>query len=157
MTIVRDAMITQTKQACTVVCFDPLTGLMLATHRKDDFSSWGMPGGKVDEGETPIDAALRELSEETPYVVKDKNNMKFLCEKICVGDVIYNVHVFIVEAQNLCIDLKLPIPEQNYAWITPRLLTFGSFAYFNKSLFTEHKDIIFGKFYPYICWDKVKK
>lgn len=33
--------------------------------RKDDLSRWSLPGGKVDPGETPPTAAVRELLEET--------------------------------------------------------------------------------------------
>lgn len=148
-------MIVSPKLACTIVCFDEETGLMLATHRKNDFTSWGMPGGKVDDGELPLESALRELSEETPYVISDPTKLEFLCEKICIGDVTYNVHVFIVKKENLSTNLNFATVEQNYAWITPRLLTFGSFAYFNKSLFSEFKDQIFGSAYKHLLWNKV--
>lgn len=41
------------------------TGEYLGVSRKDDHNAFGLPGGKVDPGETPETAALRELEEET--------------------------------------------------------------------------------------------
>ena len=41
-------------------------GLVFVGQRKDRFTeAWQMPQGGIDEGETPRDAALRELEEET--------------------------------------------------------------------------------------------
>jgi 8-oxo-dGTP pyrophosphatase MutT (NUDIX family) len=44
-------------------------GRVLLLHRsKDPFSGlWAAPGGKVDVGESPYEAGLRELREETGY------------------------------------------------------------------------------------------
>lgn len=41
------------------------SGKVLAVSRKDDLSKFGLPGGKVDQGETDLQAAVRELREET--------------------------------------------------------------------------------------------
>ena len=40
-------------------------GLVFAGQRIDTPGAWQMPQGGIDEGETPRDAALRELGEET--------------------------------------------------------------------------------------------
>lgn len=38
---------------------------VLMVSRKDDANDFGLPGGKVDEGEEMFQAAIRELKEET--------------------------------------------------------------------------------------------
>lgn len=40
-------------------------GQVLAVSRRDDHTKFGLPGGKVDPGESDIQAAQRELEEET--------------------------------------------------------------------------------------------
>jgi 8-oxo-dGTP pyrophosphatase MutT (NUDIX family) len=49
-------------------CFVEHDGKMLLLHRNDTTSQggkWGQPAGKVEEGENVIDAAVREIFEET--------------------------------------------------------------------------------------------
>ena len=40
-------------------------GYVLAISRGEDTTDFGMPGGFLEQGETPADAAARELAEET--------------------------------------------------------------------------------------------
>lgn len=48
-------------------------GGVLAVSRRDNFSSFGLPGGKIESGETPEEAAVRELREETGLIVAREN------------------------------------------------------------------------------------
>jgi putative (di)nucleoside polyphosphate hydrolase len=51
---------------CVGVVLTNAQGLIFAGQRADtDLPAWQMPQGGIDEGESPLDAAYRELEEET--------------------------------------------------------------------------------------------
>lgn len=55
---------TQKKLAVTALLYNEL-GEILLVSRKDNHADFGLPGGKVDEGETLEQAIIREVQKET--------------------------------------------------------------------------------------------
>ncbi|MET7425098.1 NUDIX domain-containing protein [Dactylosporangium sp. NPDC005555] len=70
-------VVTKHRPAARVICLDAADRVLLLRWR-DPFDGrwlWEPPGGGIDPGETPFDAARRELAEETgldPAAVRDR-------------------------------------------------------------------------------------
>lgn len=64
-------MTRKAKLAATALIYKDviLEGKVLGVSRKTDPNDFGLPGGKVDEGETLYDAMVREVKEETGLTV----------------------------------------------------------------------------------------
>jgi len=57
-------------EAAGVLCIAEGSGRLLLTHRSfavEQPGTWGLPGGALERGETPAQAAKSELREETAY------------------------------------------------------------------------------------------
>lgn len=79
-------------------------GQMLAIRNSYGWKRWTFPGGKIDKGESPIEAARRELMEETGIIpITLKQIGKFESRTEYKRD---NIFVFLAEANdsNLKID-----------------------------------------------------
>lgn len=104
-------------------------GRVLAVHRRGDASDWGLPGGKVDEGETLEQAVIREVKEETGL---DLFDVKAVYTRPCHGEVDF-VGKFSGEILNPAESAKRD--EPGVAWVKPRVLLFGSFSSYNLALY----------------------
>jgi len=114
------------KAVCLLLWRD---GKVLAVSRKTDRTKFGLVGGKVDPGETLLQALLRETDEEAGIRPLDP---KPIYEGICVGDVTFICTTFACDSfvgelhTNEAIDV---------AWVPPRLTVEGPFDAYNRDLF----------------------
>ena len=126
---------TELRRASTVYV-ENAEGKVLAVSRKHDPNNFGLPGGKVDPGETDEQAAVRELNEETGLTVTNlrevfqRDDGEFICT-CYVGDVSGSVHTD---------------EEGLVKWVDREVLLRGAFGKYNERLFRKLKTITFPKF-----------
>ena len=101
------------------------SGEILAVSRKNNPNDFGLPGGKVDPGETPVGAAAREMMEETGLTAK---NLKLVFTRF-EGDKKVSTYSADIEG-------KISTSEAGVVkWVQPEILLAGSFGVYNKALF----------------------
>ena len=116
--------------ACVLVMGEG--GKILAVSRKDDKEDFGLPGGKVEPGETPIEAACRELLEETGYQVVDPRYSHIIYHAETDGKLAVTYEIPLGALKQT----KTPKETGVVAWVTPDVLAEGkTFGEYNRGLF----------------------
>jgi len=105
-----------------VTCFIDFSGkvLVLQRGRKDDqYGMWGIPGGKIDEGETPREALAREIFEETG-IITNQNSFSFLNKALSKNkyDGTYALYLYYLKIKHLPSILINNREHLNYKWVT---------------------------------------
>lgn len=99
-------------------------GRILILHRQENKSQgnkWGIPGGKVDKNELPLQAAIRELKEETAYDISKQEIENLGTVYIEYNDNDHFVyHMFRTKLQDNPGDVKINFVEhKGFTWVTP--------------------------------------
>ena len=104
-------------------------GLFLAVSRKDNPNDFGLPGGKLDIGETFLNAAIRETLEETGLLVHINPWNPFISKD---GDYI------VITFQGSVVERKIEVDEKETGVIkyaTQEEICKGSFSTYNLAMF----------------------
>lgn len=98
---------------------------ILLLHRQDKKSQgnkWGIPAGKVEEGETPLEAVIREVLEETGYDFSDQP-IEYLSTVYieCSPKYHFTYHMFRTQMTfNPEIIRINPNEHKDFRWVTPK-------------------------------------
>tara|TARA_R110000824_G_scaffold122742_4_gene280146 strand:- start:1205 stop:1591 length:387 start_codon:yes stop_codon:yes gene_type:complete len=98
------------------VIFDKEGRVLIALRPKEDRwmpAKWALVGGKLNKGESPIEAVIREVEEET--TLKINNPVEFYISKN--GEVVY---FFVRDYEGT---VSLDFEHDDYAWVYPENLT----------------------------------
>lgn len=104
--------------------------LVLGVSRKDDPTDFGLPGGRVDPGETLEEAVYREVFEETGLLVTSIEKVLYEAE-----DNGYHCTTYLVTTEGF-IDHELEAGVVK--WVKPDVLEAGTFGAYNKALFERY-------------------
>lgn len=119
-------------------------GLILGVSRKNNHSSFGLPGGKCEYGESSKDAAIRETFEETGIEVLDCEQVYYRVEPGGPGPNSEDFHAYCYFATSWT-GVARTREEGVVKWITSEELT-GEWAAFPEYNFNMLR--IFEKFFP---------
>lgn len=103
-------------------CFVKCNGEILLLHRQDhrpEGNTWGLPAGKINQGEKALDSVVREIKEETGLVIPE-SEISYL-GKIYVRyptyDSIFHVFETRVESKQ---GIKINLNEhKDFKWVSP--------------------------------------
>lgn len=104
-------------------CFLEYQDKILLLHRqehKPEGNRWGIPGGKIEKNETPLEAGIREVLEETGF---DLSNVEtnYLGKVFIVGPTCHYVYHMMQSVPNEePANIKIQFDShKGFTWVTP--------------------------------------
>lgn len=85
---------------------------------KPQGTTWGIPGGKFDEGESPADTVIRETREETGIDMSDQSLDYYGKVYVRYPEMDYVFHIFEYKAEDFPQVKFNPKEHADYRWVT---------------------------------------
>jgi 8-oxo-dGTP pyrophosphatase MutT (NUDIX family) len=129
---------TAQKMASGIFIMDK-SGMILGCSRKDRRTEFGLPGGKLEIGDTSFMAATRETKEETGVLILEEQLAPIFVTK----DGPFDFVTFVLKG-GLLLERPLLIPgagEGDCKWLTPFEFITGAFPHYNGLLLLILPDI----------------
>lgn len=88
---------------------------------KSQGNKWGIPGGKVNKDETPLQAAIREVKEETGYDISNQRIEHVGTVYIEYDEINHFIyHMFRTELKGDPANVRIHFKEhKGFTWVTP--------------------------------------
>jgi len=128
--------VTNPKNLPVAVCLllEDMSGRILAVSRKYNDKIFGLIGGKVDPGETTLEAVVRETLEESGLVVAPAQ-LALVYENVCLGEQSYWCLTYRFLGYGASGPLK-NTEGTTLKWLKPKeLLEISCFADYNRAVF----------------------
>jgi uncharacterized phosphatase len=122
--------------ACYIEVEERLLLLQRAAH-KSEAGKWGVPGGKIEENETPRVAVLREVFEETGILLDPSKMMHYKPLYIRKPEFEYVFHLFKVQLDQMP-SICLCDENVDYQWVTKKQLAEVPFMEGGEEILDEH-------------------
>jgi 8-oxo-dGTP diphosphatase len=104
--------------ACYLIVDENVLFMKRQPH-KSDGNLWGIPGGRLEKGETLHQAVVREVNEETGIDLSDKTLKYFGKVYIRLPDIDFIYHMFAHELEKIPNEIVIdPGEHTEYEWMT---------------------------------------
>lgn len=78
---------------------------------------WNLPGGKIDGRETPKEAAVREVFEETGFLCHRKYVRQLCRRRISFGDEVWMGHFYVYSGPLFAMEIREPEKILDLRWL----------------------------------------
>jgi len=102
-------------------CFIQVDDQVLFVKRlpnKPQPNTWGIPGGKFDEGETATETVMREIQEETGIEIPEESMEYYGEVYVRYPEMDYTFHMFVYKPEELPKVTINPEEHADYTWVS---------------------------------------